>query len=443
MKKNWLNSLCIEHREAKVIAEQARYGWLFNTKKCAKLVRLLALRMERIDAKLRPSLPVTVKQWGVQVMKPFNMDGSVNFHVAKWGLEVDGPFTRVVFEEMNLGSDPQLKAFLLSLGWKPTLWNYRKKDSKNGKRGERTGPKLHEGGELCKNLSKLDGVLGRRIVFYLQCKHRRSLLEGLLLLVRDDGRISGEANTIGAATHRMTHKKIVNIPGCDAYYGGHIRSLFIAPKGYSIVGCDSKGCQARMLCHYMGDDKYTAMVLNDDIHSVNQRLVGLRSRSEAKTVYYAFLFGAGDAKVGSSLGGSAKAGRAAKTKFIKAIPMIGTLIKRVKKRVDTVGYVYGLDGRKVYVSSSHKALNYLLQSAEAIYMKYAQCILWKAIRGEQLDANFVATIHDEFQMEVRDDHVARVRELALESMLKAGTHLGINLPMEGDVKVGKTWKKTH
>ena len=76
-------------------------------------------------------------------------------------------------------------------------------------------------------------------------------------------------------------------------------------------------------------------------------------------------------------------------------------------------------------------------------MKYAQCILWKAIREEQLDANFVATIHDEFQCEVRDDHVARYTELALESMLKAGRHLGINLIMEGEVKVGKTWQKTH
>lgn len=443
MKKNWLASLCIEHREAKVIAEQARYGWLFDVQKCKRYIYFLRDRMIGIDSKLRPHLPVRVRQYGVSVPEPFKMDGTPKKMVTDWLTTVDGPFTRIYFEDMNVGSDSQVKEYLLSLGWKPTLWNYRKKDTKNGKKGERTGPKLHERGKLCPNLDNLDTSLGKLIVLYLKCKHRKGLLEGLLSLVREDGRISAEANTLGAVTNRMTHTGIVNIPGADAWYGSYIRSLFIVPKGYSIVGCDSKGCQARMLCHYMGDQKYTELVLKDDIHNVNKKLVGLASRADAKTVYYAFLFGAGDLKVGVGLGGGVKEGRQGKAKFLKAIPKIGSLIRRVKAAVDKNGYIYGLDGRKIYVSSSHKALNYLLQSAEAIYMKYAQCILWKSIRTEGLDAHFIATIHDEFQMEVLDAHIERVRELALQAMLKAGTHLGITVIMEGDVKVGKTWAKTH
>ncbi len=443
MQRNWLASLAIEHREARVIAEQARYGWLFNKKKAEKLVRILTLRMDKIDKKLRPQLPVTVKQFGVTILEPFKMDGNPKHWVKEWGVEVDGAYTRVVFEEMNLGSDSQLKTYLLSLGWKPTLWNFRKKDSKNGKKGERTGPKLHDSGELCPNLDKLQDGLGPLLVLYLRCKHRKGLLVGLLSLIREDGRISAEANTIGAVTHRMTHTGIVNIPGADAWYGRHIRSLFLSKKGYSIVGIDSKACQARMLCHYMGDDRYSKLVIEDDIHNVNKKLVGLRSRSDAKTVYFAFLFGAGDPKVGASLGGNASDGKRSKNKFLKAIPKLGSLISRVKKAVEDKGYIYGLDGRKVYVNSAHKALNFLLQSAEAIYIKYAQCILWKWIRREGLDAHFVATIHDEFQLEVLDEHVPRVRELALQAMLKAGTHLGISIPMEGDVKVGSTWYATH
>jgi len=443
MERNYLASLAIEHRVAKIIQEQEEYGWLFDSQRCKKYIHFLGDRMIGIDAKLRPILPNHVKQYGVTVTEPFKMDGSPKKMVTDWIPEVDGAFTRVYFEPMNIGSDKQLKEWLLSIGWVPTMFNYRKKDTINGKKGDRTGPKLSDQGRLCPNLDKLGNNLAHPITQYLKCKHRKGLLEGLLSLVRSDGRVGGAANTLGTATFRMSHRGIVNIPGSGAFYGSNIRSLFLAKSGYSIVGVDSKACQARLLCHYMGDKEYTKQVLVMDIHEVNRRLVGLKSRSEAKTVYYAFLFGAGDPKLGASLGGTAKDGRRAKQGFLRAIPRIGSLIKRVKSRVEDNGYVHGLDGRRIYVNSPHKALNYLLQGGESVYMKYAQSILWKSIQREGLDAHYVATVHDEFQMEVLDAHVDRVRELALDAMLRAGTHLGINLPMEGEVKVGRTWRDTH
>ena len=341
------------------------------------------------------------------------------------------------------GQEQRIPDKLIDGKWKPTLWNVRKKDSKNGKRGERTGPKLHEHGKLCPNLEKLDSNLGQQLVKYVALGHRRGLLEGLIKIIRPDGRIPAEANPIGAATHRMTHSKIVNIPSTDAFFGREIRSLFVAKEGYSIVGCDSKSNQARMLCHYMGDDAYTAKVVKDDIHNVNRIMVGLKSRADAKTVYYAFLFGAGDLKLGSGLGGGAKVGRDAKNKFLKAIPRIGTLINNAKKAVRVRGYLYGLDGRRIYCSSEHKALNYLLQGAEAVYMKYSQAFLWKAIKKEGLDARFVATVHDEYQLEVKDGDVKRVSELCLWAMEHTGKYLNLSVPMEGDVNVGKDWSLTH
>jgi len=442
--KSWIQSLCIELRIAKIIHEQAQAGWLFDKDKCIEYIEELESTMSSIYAELKPSLPIHVKQYSVTITEPFKMNGEPKKMVTDY-LEdtVEGPFTRIYFEDMNLGSDKQVKAFLLNIGWEPTWWNFRKKDSKEGKKGDRMSPKLSDQGSLCPNLDNLKGTLGKQIGLYLKCKHRRSLLEGLLKVVRLDGRIPAEANPIGAATHRMTHRKVVNIPGSNAFFGEEIRSLFITKEGYSIVGCDSKSNQARMLCHYMGDDEYTDAVVNGDIHSTNQEAAKLEFRHQAKTFFYGFIFGAGDVKIGKIVGGTAKAGKALKAQFLNSLPKLSLLLDQVKKAVRVRGYLYGLDGRKVYCSSEHKALNYLLQSAEAIYMKYSQAFLYKALLHEKLDARFVATVHDEYQLEVRDDHVKRVSELCLWAMEHTGKFLNLTVPMEGDVNVGKTWAESH
>lgn len=453
MSRSWLQALQIELKMAHIIHQQAQNGWLFDKDKCSAYIEELGATMNGIYESLKPSLPITVKQYGVTIEEPFKMDRSLKKMVTDWTDEdVLGPFTRIYFEDFNLGSDKQVKEFLLTVGWKPTWWNFRKKDSKEGKKGDRMSPKLSDKGHLCPNLDELDGELGQNIATYLKCKHRKSLLEGLLKVVRPDGRIPAEANTIGAATHRMTHRKIVNIPGGDSFYGKEIRSLFITKAGYSIVGCDSKSNQMRMLAHYLGIDEkhpYGYAILKgtkaegNDCHCVAAESAGLESRSGGKTLNYSLLFGQGDASTAKALGKSTAQTRAVKDRFFSNIPELPILLNNVKKAVRVRGFLYGLDGRKIYCSSEHKALNYLLQSAEAVYMKYSQAILARAIEKEGLDAKFIATIHDEYQLEVKDEHVKRVSELCLWAMEKAGTYLNISVPMEGDVNVGKNWSETH
>jgi DNA polymerase I-like protein with 3'-5' exonuclease and polymerase domains len=52
-------------------------------------------------------------------------------------------------------------------------------------------------------------------------------------------------------------------------------------------------------------------------------------------------------------------------------------------------------------------------------------------------------VHDEFQIEVRDDHVDRVKELALASIVKAGELLKLRCPLAGEAKSGSNWHDTH
>ena len=92
-----------------------------------------------------------------------------------------------------------------------------------------------------------------------------------------------------------------------------------AGDGYKLVGCDASGLELRMLAHYLAfydGGEYAKTVIEGDIHSLNQEAAGLETRDQAKTFIYAFLYGAGDAKIGEIVGGSAREGQMLKRKFL-------------------------------------------------------------------------------------------------------------------------------
>jgi len=363
------------------------------------------------------------------------------------------------------------------LGIKPgTMTKRQVKELILKKRKVPGGAKLTE--SSFKNIK--DGGIGSALKQRLTLAHRRGLLTGILNLVRDDGRIEAGAITIGTPTMRMRHNGVVNIPKAAKYvlFGAHCRAIFESsacslednPRGIIykhtddkgkvhkkwipagrrvLVGYDGAGLELRMLAHYVNDPEYTAQILDGDIHSYNMMLAGLPNRDAAKTFIYAFLYGAGDQKIGDIIEGSREDGKAIKERFFESLPMLRDLIDRVKEQGEQ-GYVIGLDGRKLWLRKdgkgrpmTHKALNLLLQGAGAVVMKYAMVLLEEAIAEEGLDALKVIDMHDEGQYDVHPRDVKRVRELMDICVKKAGELLGMNLPLASDSVVGLSWKDTH
>lgn len=197
-----------------------------------------------------------------------------------------------------------------------------------------------------------------------------------------------------------------------------------------------------MLAHYMGDPGYTKEVLEGDIHTANQKAAGLPTRNNAKTFIYAFLYGAGPAKIGSIVGGSAKEGQSLIASFLRNTPALSKLREKVDQSIDK-GWLRGLDGRRIFIRSGHAALNSLLQGAGAIVMKQAQVNLAKSLREEKLDAKFCATVHDEWQIEVREDQAERAGQLAVQAIVKAGEDLNLKCPLDGEYNIGNNWADTH
>lgn len=449
--QDWALPLKIEHEFGKLLVGQKDRGFLVDKPRINKHIATLDRYLAKIDKAVTPHLPKKVvplikKKAGEfpYVKKVFLKGGGHSEATAKWiALAYDGTdpgiagvFTRISFERLDTGSVAQVKDFLLSQGWVPNEWNFSKKT------GKRTSPKLSADDEFL----GVEGGVGRLIAKRQKYRHRKSQLEGFLKIIRPDGRITADVSGI-CPTARLKHKGVVNIPGENALFGLRMREVFTVPEGYRLVGCDAASCQLRMLCHYMQDEDYTFAVVNGkkedgtDIHTVNMRIAGCASRGAAKTLIYAILFGAGDAKLAAQLGCSKKEASAMRKRFMNNLPKLKALVDGLKKAWKRRGYLVGLDGRKIFVRSEHMLLVYLLQSAEAIMMKVATLYAHKWCA--KYEAYMVAHVHDEYQWEVIEKDTQKVAELLEKAIVKAGEFLGLTVPMAGEADIGFNWRDTH
>jgi DNA polymerase I-like protein with 3'-5' exonuclease and polymerase domains len=233
---------------------------------------------------------------------------------------------------------------------------------------------------------------------------------------------------------------MAQIPSVRAEYGKQCRELFTVREGHVLVGADASGLELRMLAHYMDSPNYTKEILEGDIHTLNQELAGLQTRDQAKTFIYAFLYGAGNAKIGEIVGGNASTGKKIKNQFLNRVGSLNKLRKNVLKDAES-GSLVGLDGRRLTVRSAHAALNTLLQGAGAIVMKQAIVILYDLL--DNVDFKLVAQVHDEWQIECKPEDADFIGKSCVNAMVFAGEVLQLNCPLDGEYRVGNSWADTH
>ena len=426
------DSLELEHDVQRIIQKQIRNGWLLDSPKARDLVAELqekSYELEEIVQKVFLPLPTFYKAIVPKVKK----DGSysivgLKFLGERWE-EVGGPFSRIDWPVFNLASRQQIGRYLKHFGWKPKAFT------------ETGHPIVSE--DILKNVKGIPEA--ELIASYLLVGKRIAQVRSWLEAANEDtGRVHGYVNTNGAVTGRMTHSKpnLAQVPSSSSLYGPECRSCWIVPKGYKLVGIDASGLELRMLAHFMDDADYTNTILTGDIHTANQKAAGLDTRNQAKVFVYAYIYGAGDEKIGSIAGGGRAKGKKLKASFLKATPALAKLKENVAQSA-AKGYITGLDGRKVFIRSEHAALNSCLQSAGSLIMKQALIILDRYAILWGIDYKFVGNIHDEFQVEVREDQASKFGALAASCIEAAGIHFKLRCPLAGEFKVGDSWADTH
>ena len=413
-KKDEKNKECLEleHKIASIIAEQERHGFKLDQVYATCLLADIKGKMAGIYEQMQERWPPTV---------------TPRFH------KTSGKPIKDCIDTFNPGSRKQIGEKLMELGWKPKVFTEK-------------GQAIVDESVL----AKVPLPEAQLIATYLMLQKRVAQIESWLEAVGKDGRVHGKVITNGAVTGRMTHStpNMAQIPNAGSIYGPECRECWTVEAGNVLVGCDASGLELRMLAHYMKDDEYVKTVTEGsskdgtDVHTQNQKAAGLQTRDQAKTFIYAFLYGAGPAKIGSIVGGNAKAGQKLIDSFLKNTPSLQRLRNTVSRYAGK-GFVPGLDGRKIWVRSEHAALNSLLQGAGAIVMKKALAIFYDKAKARKWPVKLVANVHDEFQLEVPKIYATIVGEAAKQSIVEAGKHFRLRCPLDGEYKIGNNWRETH
>jgi DNA polymerase I-like protein with 3'-5' exonuclease and polymerase domains len=449
-------ALQLEHDIAKIITQQEINGVPFDLDNATNLMAELQVGILDIDEELVPTIPEVPLSKSRQPKWPskqFKKDGSPTVAALRYyGDDFSRYSTDIIVktEPINLGSDKQVKNYLLSIGWVPTEWNFKKDPITNKPIRDMRGNKVQTSPKLTEDsYDSLDSDIGKTISHRLKMAHRKALVSGLIDRVRPDGKLTASAIPMGTPTGRMVHRGVVNIPGGDSYLGKELRSLFGTEQGMIRVGIDQVNCQLRALGHYMGDPVFIEALLSgtqeedNDSHCLGRDMAGLQTRAQGKKFIYSTLFGAGSEKLAADLGISVTEAKIATEKFFANMPHLQALVDNLKKQWKAVGFIKGLDNRPLWVRSEHMLLVYLMQSLEAIVMKEFIVGLGTLVKHRSLTYKIVTTMHDEVQYLVKPDDVGLFRRAAHMVIDQINAKYRLQCPQAIDIRVGKTWQECH
>ena len=391
----------LEREVRSIVDKQQKNGFAFNIMKGMTLEAKLMDELHSLEEKAHDMFPPTIVELKTKTKEiPF-----------------------------NIASRKQIADRLMKKGWKPT-----KKTDK---------------GNIIVNEAVLDTINmpeAKMFSRYFLLQKRTGLLKAWIQACSEQERVHGRVMTLKTITGRMAHHgpNMAQVPAVYSPYGKECRELWTVSNTdtHQLVGTDASGLELRCLAHYMNDAKFTNEVLTGDVHTANMKAAGLSNRDQAKTFIYAFLYGAGPAKIGSVVGGSASDGRNLIAKFLKNMPALNKLRKDIGA-VAASGTIRGLDGRMLHIRHEHAALNTLLQGAGAVVCKRWLVEMDRMIWEHGLDAKLVASVHDEYQFEVAKPDIESFTKITKEAMYTTQKILNFKCDLDSDFKVGNNWAETH
>jgi DNA polymerase I-like protein with 3'-5' exonuclease and polymerase domains len=413
--------VALEHTVQKILSDQEQHGWRFDADAAWQLATALRKELRETEEVLRNRHPY-VRGSEFTPKRTNRRQGYVE----------GATFTRL--KETNTSSRDHISWILQTFyGWIPT------QKTATGK------PIIDE--VILKEINTEISMMFLRMLTIKKMLGMISEGENAWMKLNTTSNRIHHHCSVATNTHRCAHRNpnLGQVPSDERF-----RRLFIPSPGLTMVGADLSGIELRMLAHYLArydDGRYGKLLLEDDIHQVNADKIGI-SRRQVKTVTYAFLYGAGDEKIGHSFDAqlsttaAKKKGKEIRAAYVDAVEGLGDLLEAIKKAAER-GFIKSIDGRKIAVDSPHKALNYLLQSGAGVIAKRWMVINQDTMKEVGICASQVGFIHDELQFECDPQHIHDLSTSLVYSATAAGECYNMRIKIEAEATTGSNWSETH
>ena len=264
------------------------------------------------------------------------------------------------------------------------------------------------------------------------------------------------------ATGRLSSSdpNLQNIPIRSAE-GRQIRQAFIAADGYQLVAADYSQIELRLMAHLSQDERLLhAFSMGEDIHKATAaevfgiplNEVSNEQRRNAKAINFGLLYGMSAFGLAKQINASRSEAQAYIDLYFNRYTGVKRYMDNIRHQAGDKGFVETLFGRKLPMRDIHSknpsirqaaeraAINAPLQGSAADIIKLAMIAVDAQLKLQQLDAYLLLQVHDELVLEVKNEHVERVKAM-LPIAMSGVANLAVPLLVE--VGVGKNWDEAH
>lgn len=320
-------------------------------------------------------------------------------------------------------------------------------------------------------LLKLQGehiIIDKILEFRELAKMTSTYIDNLIPEIEKDkdSRLHYQILQMGTSTGRMSSKSpnIQNIP-TSGDYGKEIRKVFIAEKGFKLVGFDYSQIELRIAAILSQDKKLLkTFENNEDIHSaVSQEIFGdvsLESRRKAKVINFGILYGMGVNSLSKSLETDRKTAQEYLNNYFEKFSGLTEYINNVKEKTKEDGFTRTLYGRKrffpeinsklgfIKAMAERMAVNAPIQGSSADIIKLAMGEIWELLKSENIlnEVKPIAQIHDELIFEIKENKmneiIPKIKEIMEKVLDKNPIDKNLKkVPLIVEPKIGDNWSE--
>jgi len=290
-------------------------------------------------------------------------------------------------------------------------------------------------------------------------KMQQTFLKNFIKYLSADSRIRAKYDLMGTRSGRLSSSSpnLQNIPK-------NLRVVFIPKEGYKFLEADLSQIEMR-IAGILAEDKIILKAYkdNEDLHILTASVVAGISKEEvtdkmrqsAKAINFGLLYGmqAPSFKDYASkeygIEYSIEEAEKIRERFFTLYSGLKNWHKRVEEQIKKYHCIESPFGR-VYIFEDEsddfsfvirQALNYPVQSSSSDLNLYIMGKLFEWRDKENVDFNFVGSVHDSMLLEVREDYLNLVEQKIKEIVKNVSNEFDwITIPIEVETEVKNNWK---